>query len=165
MNSKKAFHSKTGLRGHRAHRARPGAAKNGISTADLISKIETAAEYLDVYPETNLILTGGNADLSGQTEAEVMRDLLLARGVPEERLILEDEATTTVENFANIARMIDPDEPVVLISSDYHMARAAHIAKRAGFTDVMRHPARSRVWDFPANMIPETLLYMSEVIQ
>lgn len=94
-----------------------------------------------------------------------MRDLLLARGVPEERLILEDEATTTVENFANIARMIDPDEPVVLISSDYHMARAAHIAKRAGFTEVLRLPAPSRVWDFPANTIPETLLYMSEVIQ
>ncbi len=141
------------------------ALENGSPTADLISRIETAADYLDEYPDAHLILTGGNADLSGLTEAEVMRDLLLERGVPEDRLILEDQATTTIENFENIARMIDPDEPVVLISSNYHMFRAAHIARRAGFTEVLRRPAPSRLQDFPVNMILEVLLNVNEVMQ
>ena len=69
--------------------------------------------WLDQNPGARLILTGGNADASGRTEAAVMHDLLTDRGVAEDRLMLEDRAGSTKENFRNIAGMVSKDEPVV----------------------------------------------------
>ena len=82
-----------------------------------------------------MILTGGNADASGRTEAAVMREILAERGVADVRMILEDQAKSTKDNFKNTAQIIDPGKPVVLISSDYHMDRAVQTAKAAGFTN------------------------------
>ena len=94
------------------------ALENGKPAPDLLARLDTARAYLEKYPEAKLILTGGNADEPGRTEAAVMRDILTGQGVPEDRLILEDRAETTKENFRIIAGMISKDEPVVMISSD-----------------------------------------------
>lgn len=50
-----------------------------------------------------------------------MHDLLAEEGVPEENMYLEDKAKTTEENFKNTVQMIDPSEPIVLVTSNYHM--------------------------------------------
>ena len=92
-----------------------------------------------------------------------MRDYLLERGVPEEKLRLEDQAETTKENFRDAAQMVDPHAPVVLITSDYHMDRAARTAKAAGFTDVMRLPAPSSALSFGANVLWEVILELNEL--
>ena len=139
------------------------ALENGEPTADLLSRLDTARQYLEENPEARLVLTGGNAAGSGRTEAEVMRDLLAERGVQEESMILEDRAETTKENFRNAALMIDPDEPVVLITSDYHMDRAAKTAADAGFTRVTRLPAKSSAVQFGANVLWETILELNEL--
>ena len=68
------------------------ALQNGKPTDDLLSRLDTAQAYLERNPETTLILTGGNAGDDGRTEAAVMRDLLLAHGVSEQSLRLEDQA-------------------------------------------------------------------------
>ena len=119
------------------------ALENGEPTPDLVARLDTARDYLEKYPKARLILTGGNADGSGRTEAAVMRDILAERGVPEDRMILEDRAETTKENFRNIAGMVSKDEPVVMISSNYHMDRAVRNAEKEGFSRIMRLPAPS----------------------
>ena len=119
------------------------ALENGKPTEDLLARLDTAQAYLEEYPEARLILTGGNADASGRTEAAVMRDILAERGVADERMILEDQAETTKDNFRNTLQIIDPRSPAVLISSNYHMDRAAQTAKSAGFTKILRLPAPS----------------------
>lgn len=139
------------------------ALENGKPTADLISRLDTAENYWRANPESTLILTGGNPDRSGRTEAAVMRDILLERGVPEEKLTLEDQARTTKDNFRNAAQLIDPDEPVVLISSNYHMDRAVMTAKIAGFTHVLRLPAPSSALNFGANVMWEVVLEMNDL--
>ena len=139
------------------------ALENGEPTPDLLARLDTAREYLAEYPEAKLILTGGNADESGRTEAAVMRDILTESGVPEEKLILEDRAKTTVENFKNVANMISTGDPIVMISSDYHMDRAVRNAKEAGFTEVMRLPAPSNLLAFGANMMSEVILNLNDL--
>ena len=139
------------------------ALENGEPTSDLLSRLDTARQYLEENPEASLILTGGNAAGSGRTEAEVMWDLLAGQGIPEESMILEDRAETTKENFRNAARIIDADEPVVLITSDYHMDRAARTAAEAGFVRVMRLPAKSSAVHFGANVLWETILELNEL--
>ncbi len=137
--------------------------KNGEPTPDLLKRLDAARAYLEEYPEAKLILTGGNPDESGRTEAAVMRELLTRRGVPEDRLILEDKARSTKENFANIAGLISPDEPVVMISSDYHMDRAVRTARGAGFSHVKRLPAPSGFFAYGANMTSEVVLDLHDL--
>ena len=139
------------------------ALENGKPTPDLVARLDTAREYLDQHPGAKLILTGGNADESGRTEADVMRDILTAKGVPEGSLIMEDRASTTKENFENIARIIPPDKPVVMIRSNYHMDRAVRNAEKYGFSSVMRLPAPSAFFAYGANMLSEVVLDLNEL--
>ena len=141
------------------------ALQNGQPTKDLLSRLDTAQKYLEDTPDAVLILTGGNPDASGRTEAEVMRELLAERGVPAGKMLLEDQAETTKENFKNTARMLPPTEPVVLISSDYHMDRAVATAKSAGFTKVLRLPAKSDFLSYGANMMWEVILDLNELVK
>ena len=139
------------------------ALENGKPAPDLLARLDTAGTYLEKYPEARLILTGGNADGLGRTEAEVMRDTLTEKGIPESRLILEDRAETTEENFRNIAALVSKDAPVVMISSDYHMDRAVRYAKREGFSGVMRLPAPSGIPAYGANMLWEVILDLNDL--
>ena len=133
------------------------ALENGKPVPALLARLDAAKAYLEKYPEARLILTGGNADESGRTEAAVMRDILLEKGVPESRMILEDRSETTVENFRNIAAIISKDEPVVIITSDYHMDRAVRNAREEGFTHLMRLPVSSGILAFGVNMLTEII--------
>ncbi len=139
------------------------ALENGKPTDDLLARLSTAQAYLKEYPEAHLILTGGNADESGRTEAAVMRDILADRGVADERMILEDRAESTKDNFRNTAQIIDPGKPVVLISSNYHMDRAVQTAKNAGFSEILRLPARSSFLQYGANVMSEVVLELNEL--
>ena len=139
------------------------ALENGKPADDLLSRLDTAQGYLAQYPDAQLILTGGNADGSGRTEAAVMRDILAEKGVANERMILEDRAETTKENFRNTAQLIDPARPVVLISSNYHMDRAVQTAKDAGFSQVLRLPAPSSPLSYGANVMYEVVLELNEL--
>ena len=134
------------------------ALENGRPAPDLLSRVDTARSYWEKNPDATLILTGGNPDAEGRTEAAVMRELLVERGVPAERTVLEDKASSTRENFRNTAAMLDPAEPVVLISSSYHMDRAIQTAQSAGFTNVRRLPAPSEPFPFGANVMWEIMM-------
>jgi uncharacterized SAM-binding protein YcdF (DUF218 family) len=138
------------------------ALQDGKPTKDLILRLDTARRYLEEYPDATLILTGGNPDETGLTEADVMRALLAERGVPEARMITEDKATTTRENFTDTAEFLDTAEPVVLISSSYHMDRAVRMAREAGFRQILRLPAPSDPLQYGANVMWEMIMDMNE---
>ena len=140
------------------------ALENGKPADDLISRLDTAEKYLQRNPDATLVLTGGNPDESGRTEAAVMRELLTERGIGEGSMRQEDQAETTKDNFRNTARLINPDEPIVLISSNYHMDRAVQTAHRAGFSEVLRLPAPSSLIFFGANVMWEVILELNELV-
>ena len=139
------------------------ALENGKPTDDLLKRLNTAQAYLEKYPEAQLILTGGNADGSGRTEAVVMYEILAERGVTDDRMILEDQAKSTKDNFRNTAQILDPAKPVVLISSNYHMDRAVQTAESADFSNILRLPAPSSRLSYGANVMYEVVLELNEL--
>ena len=136
--------------------------ENGRPTKDLLYRVDAACEYLKLHPNSKLILTGGNPDQNGITEAEVMKKLLIKRGVKADRLLMEDKSDSTKQNFANTTKIINPEEPVVLITSSYHMDRAVKIAKKAGFKTVYRLPAKSEFFPYTTNVFWEVLHNINE---
>ncbi len=102
----------------------------------LTMRAEAAADFLLRHPQTKCIPCGGivHADQT-KSEAQAIREILLSRGVADARIFPEEQSTTTFENFLNAKRMIGalcPDGPkVVFMSSEFHLLRAAQIAKLA----------------------------------
>ncbi len=141
------------------------ALEDGKATEDLQYRLDAAQKYIAKNPSSKLILTGGNPGPDGRTEVEVMCDILLECGVPEESMILENQADTTEANFRNTAQMIDPHEPVVLISSNYHMERAVSIAHQTGFDNVYRMPARSARISYGVNVLWETIIDINNFVE
>ena len=141
------------------------ALEHGRPVPDLLARLDTAEAFARENPDALLVLTGGNPDASGLTEAAVMGRILRARGIAEERMLPEDRAETTRDNFRNTALLINPATPVVLISSDYHMDRAVRTARAAGFTTVLRRPAPSSRLHFAANVMWEVMLEVHELTQ
>ena len=118
-----------------------GAGVNGeMPSLILWSRINAAAAYLEEHPDVPVVLSGGQGPGETISEAACMRRELTARGVEEDRLLLEDRSTSTAENFAFSKELleahgIDTDTAVIaVVTSDFHCFRAHLIARRAGLT-------------------------------
>ena len=103
----------------------------------LVRRLEGARDYLNRYPDAVAIVSGGMGKGESVTEAQAMHDWLIANGIAAERVLLEPEATSTLENlshsFAIIrARGDEPDGHVAIVSSAYHLYRAKLMAHGLG---------------------------------
>ena len=133
------------------------ALENGKPNKDLLYRVKTAEAYAARHPGVKLIVTGGNPAENALSESEVMKRLLVSDGIDESRVITEDQAETTLENFVNVAKMIDPAKPIVIVTNNYHTGRAVNIAKRAGFTRVEQLPAPSDPYFYGINIMWEVI--------
>lgn len=78
-----------------------------------------------MFPQSPIIVTGGNPR-NGNTEAGQMRKMLRLYGIPEERIIVEDRANSTVQNAAfsvPLAQQADTSG-IILVTSSSHQDRA-----------------------------------------
>jgi uncharacterized SAM-binding protein YcdF (DUF218 family) len=79
--------------------------------------------------EIPLILSGshGNGPPPERTEAQVLADLIIAKGIDPSRIFLEDRSRDTLSNAAYVAQRylskITP-RPIILVTSPFHMARS-----------------------------------------
>jgi uncharacterized SAM-binding protein YcdF (DUF218 family) len=96
-------------------------------------RVSKAASLFREGKLQRLFLTGGKGEGSALSEAEVMRDVAMDRGVPASAIVLETKATSTKENIEFTRPLtLDCDE-VVGISDAYHLARIEFLAKSAGW--------------------------------
>ena len=125
-----------------------GAGVNGTEPSlSLQTRLDAALEYMEWYPELPVVLTGGLGYGEEITEAQCMYDYLTARGIDGSRLILEEQATNTAENFAYSkplleAEGIDVESAwIAVVTNDFHIYRAGVIAKQAGYGPICGVPA------------------------
>ncbi|MGD9619363.1 MAG: YdcF family protein [Mycolicibacterium sp.] len=86
-----------------------------------------------IFPRAPIIVTGGNPR-NGNTEAGQMRKMLRLYGIPEDRIIVEDRANSTVQNAAYsvpLAREAGASG-IILVTSSSHQDRADGIFAEAG---------------------------------
>lgn len=115
-----------------------GAAVHGdVPSLALTHRLEGALDYMEKYPDSTAIVSGGKGDGENITEAECMHDWLIAHGIAAERIIMEDKATSTMENLQFSFELIrargdEPDGNIAIVSSAYHLYRAKSMAKILG---------------------------------
>lgn len=83
-----------------------------------------------------LVVTGGKADGDRTTEAAVARDYALERGVPDDRILVEDRGRTTLESLQAVAALLARQgiRDAVFVSDPTHMLRVLRMASDLGLT-------------------------------
>jgi uncharacterized SAM-binding protein YcdF (DUF218 family) len=117
-----------------------GAGVNGtVPSVTLYNRMNAAYDYLEEYPNSIAIVSGGQGSGESITEAYAMKTWLVNEGIDSSRIIEEKKSTSTMENlkfsFAIITERGDePSGNVALVSSEYHLYRAKKIAESLGVT-------------------------------
>ena len=115
-----------------------GAGLHGSTPSlSLLNRLSAAEEYLTTYPDSIAIVSGGRGDGEDITEAEAMETWLISRGIDPERIIKEENATSTYENLCYSLLIIsedggDPNGKVAVVTSEYHLFRTKSMAEDLG---------------------------------
>jgi uncharacterized SAM-binding protein YcdF (DUF218 family) len=101
---------------------------------DYRQRLDKAAALMQELPERRLLLLGGAGKDGELSEAAAGMAYLLSLGVPEARLMREEQSQNTLENLRHARALIQGDahEPVALISNRYHLARIHTMAESLG---------------------------------
>ncbi len=130
---------------------------------NLIKRIEKAAEYLLAHPDTVAVACGGCfRDAQKKSEALIIKERLIAKGIDGDRILLEDKSTTTNENFGFGKKIVEAHSGkhfyelnTGFLSSDYHLFRAGIIAKINGLPGLKKIGAKSPAKNFIKGAIRE----------
>lgn len=104
----------------------------------LQTRIDAAAKYLLENPRVVAVCCGGIVhEDQTKSEALVIKEGLVEKGIDEKRIFLEDKSLTTEQNFLNALPIIKKlgfsVSDTAFLSSEFHLLRAGVIAKNAGF--------------------------------
>lgn len=97
----------------------------------LLYRLEKAVIYLKQFPDTKVVVSGGQGPDEWITEAEAMAKYLIDHGIDKTRIIKEEKSTTTYENL-KFSKMLIPSKEVVIITNDFHIYRTRFLAKQVG---------------------------------
>lgn len=114
-----------------------GAGLNGTEPTPLLAArvdhgIAVLRRLQDAGEKVQLILSGGQGADEEIPEAEAMARYAERAGVPREQMVLEDRSTTTEENLRNTRELLGQDARLVVVTSNYHVLRAAELTERLG---------------------------------
>jgi uncharacterized SAM-binding protein YcdF (DUF218 family) len=109
-----------------------GAAPNSPAIRYRVLRGHELAESL---PAGQLVLSGGRTSPQDESEAQNMARFVSQFGgtVP---VVLEEKSTNTWENLSNTKKFLPEDASVVLVSDEYHLARAVLFAYSLGYSKV-----------------------------
>jgi uncharacterized SAM-binding protein YcdF (DUF218 family) len=98
---------------------------DGTMRAILRRRVLTGLTVAQFYPQSPIIVTGGNPQ-NGNTEAGQMRKMLMLLGFPDNRIIVEDRANSTVQNaqFSVPLAKEAGTSGIILVTSTTHQGRA-----------------------------------------
>ena len=100
----------------------------------LARRLDKALAFYRDHPDVVIVVSGGQGAQEQITEAEAMRRYLAAHGVPNEKIIKEEQATSTLENLQFSDEILRERFPegyhAALVTSRFHVFRAERIAMR-----------------------------------
>lgn len=113
-----------------------GCKVNGTKASTVLAeRINAAYEYLVENPEAVCVLSGGKGEGEDISEAECMYRYLTEKGIDPERLILEDQSTTTEENLTFSKKLLEEhgiEGAITIVTSEFYEYRANKTAERLG---------------------------------
>ncbi|MCY1229046.1 hypothetical protein D9M69_173640 [compost metagenome] len=114
---------------------------NCEASPTLIARLDQGLVQAQRWPEAKVVVSGGQDFALRCVEADIMADYLIARGIAADKVIREGRSSSTEENLVFSRRLLEAQgvvatDPIVVVTSDFHVRRAVQIAGKAGFGKV-----------------------------
>ncbi len=145
----------------------------GGPSAALRRRVAEGVRRLEAGAAPVLLLSGGKGSAKGggkggsvPSEAEVMRDLVLAAGVPQDRLVVETDSRSTLENARCSARIMRARgwTKALVVTDAVHLPRALLAFRALGIEAkgaAVAGGARAEpVWAWPYHLAREALAFL-----
>ena len=131
-----------------------GLKKDGTPTPLLRGRLDLARKFYERQLEQTgkqacFVVSGGQGPDEVRSEAASMRDYLRSKGIPAERIILEDQSTDTAENMRFSKAKIEAAGmgKVAFFTTNYHVFRAGLKARQVKMRAVgMGAPTKWYFW-------------------
>lgn len=107
-------------------KASDGFRKSSEASGATYSRVFNGVKIFRQSRASVLVLCGAGEQRDSETNAEVMKDIAIALGIPENKIITEDKSRNTMEHAIEIARLFPPTKNVQIgiVTSALHMPRA-----------------------------------------
>lgn len=113
-----------------------GCLVRGTSPSKMLNdRINAAYEYLTLNENAMCIASGGMGENEQISEAECIKNELVALGIAPNRIIIEDKSTSTAENIEFSAKIINDmglPTDIAIASDNFHQLRAEIFAEKSG---------------------------------
>jgi uncharacterized SAM-binding protein YcdF (DUF218 family) len=93
----------------------------------LTSRLEKTIEMYTILKPTYIIVTGGDTINLGKPEAYIMKEYLVKKGLPSDKIYCEIESINTIENGEFTYQMlshIPKSTKIYVLTSEFHSNRA-----------------------------------------
>lgn len=119
-------------------------------------RLDKAYQYLKENKNTKCIVSGGQEKNEKYSEAKIMSDYLIKKGIKKERIILEDKSTTTKENLQYSSKYFEKNNNTIgIVTNNFHLFRSTYIAKKLEFKNLYGIASKSRIKNLPNNLLRE----------
>ncbi len=120
-------------------------------------RLDAAAAYLKEHPNISCIVAGGQGKDEVVSEAQVMKEYLVRKGISADRIYLEDQSASTAENLEYAKKIIEDNglsSDLAIASDYYHQLRASVIAGKLGM-EAGSVSAKTPLWLLPTYWVRE----------
>jgi uncharacterized SAM-binding protein YcdF (DUF218 family) len=139
----------SGLNGDRVPPLLAGRLERGLRAYQTLGRRHQASPVM--------IVSGGKGSDERISEAEAMARYLIERGIPGDHVVREDQSRTTEENLTLSRAIMERSRPgyrCMIVTSNYHVFRAAILARRLGVNGQVTG-ARTASYYWPSAMLRE----------
>ncbi|MDR1853129.1 MAG: YdcF family protein [Propionibacteriaceae bacterium] len=138
-----------------------GAALRGDAPSfTLENRLNAAIEYSERNPKALLVVSGGQGPGETTAEGNAMRSYLLAHGVDDAKIVVENRSTSTETNLLYSKSLLDarlnPGYRTVVVTNDFHVYRATILARDVGLNSGSIS-AGTAWYAWPSNYLREVL--------
>lgn len=147
-----------------------GINKKGELPESVINRMEKAREYLELHPDAVCVATGGTLKWLPYAEAPEIKRQLVLRGISADRVLVEDKALDTIQNFKFSCAMLADfkqvskeeilNSPVLVVTNGFHLRRAERLADRMGFKKIKGISAKCSLFYVPHSYLREICAYV-----
>ena len=147
-----------------------GIDKNGKLPDSVLCRVNRTAGYMNAHKNTICVVTGGTLHFLPYAEAPEIKRQLVAAGIAENRILIEENALDTIQNFKYSTAILCKHEnktteqilqsKIAVVTSDFHLRRAERLAARMGFTNISGIAAPTPALKVPHSYLREIGAYI-----
>lgn len=146
---------------------------NGIEPGVLLSqRLNAAIDCVNNYNNNGkIVVSGGKGSDEKIAESEAMKKYLIDRGIPEERILVENKSSTTSENFKFSKEIIENDSRksigdlnIKIVTTDFHSFRSRILAKKNGYVNTTNYSSTTAWYLIPVCYVREGFAVVKSVL-